>query len=706
MRKKMVMVMLCCLLIGSVQAVIPELQEFDGNPGDPLPGTWMDLYANNDYNGIGGIDWASNGVNATYFMYTPDIGFGDFSMQVNFTDVLLTPGWADGPDQGMTIEMYATETNLLTVALQAGWTGETNVLRYVIETTLSPDPAKTDPGETGYSAVEMPYTAATIGSIEAVDFNITWVEDTPGGTGVYRVDIVLNPGLPSEDTYSRSFASDAITGRTYPGYAHQVNIIGSSYDGNLGGAAPFVCTLDRFFVNSSLRAAFPVSPANGATYVDKSTESLVWNAPAAAYTPSGYNLYVRADDPNFPAGGNAIEITNGSAASPYALSSLDFGTTYYWRVDALEPNGVSTDVHEGGVLSFSITPEAPHIVTQPEGQVRGPANGKLDSSITIEGINGEGYQWYKDGAPVAGQTTDTLAITGVTLGDEGGYYCVVTHSVLADATSDIAYLEYARLTGQWDFENNLNDTAGTNNGTWSSGAAAYGTGIVGSKAIDFGTGDPESVTVPVAAVPANGKEMSVSLWAKNGPMHGSGLIPFAVVDSAGDPVFLAATPWGGGVVFNTGDPISPDYNSIGYVVSNVDLEDVWNHWVFTCDSEDGYMAIYRNGEMVAEYSGALSNDILGAVSFDIGSQANAITSYYQGMLDDFRVYNYAIDAVEAAYLYTDVKTGETVCAGDAGVFDVTGPGDEPDCRVDILDFAAFAGDWLDCNQVPDCLPRP
>ena len=270
MRTKMVMVMLCCLLIGSVQAVNPELQEFNGNPGDPLPGTWLDAYANLDYNGTGGIDLASNGANVDYILYTPDIGFGDFSMQVNFTDVSLTPGWTGGPDQGINIQMYATEINILTVALQAGWTAETSVLRYVIETTLSPDPAKTDPGATGYFAVETPYTAATIGSIVTVDFNITWVEDTPGVTGTYKVDIVFNAGLGSEDTYSRNFASDAITGRTEEGYGQQVNILGSSYDANLGGAAPFVCTLDRFFVNNTLEAAIPVSPANGEPYVDKS----------------------------------------------------------------------------------------------------------------------------------------------------------------------------------------------------------------------------------------------------------------------------------------------------------------------------------------------------------------------------------------------------------------------------------------------------
>jgi hypothetical protein len=36
------------------------------------------------------------------------------------------------------------------------------------------------------------------------------------------------------------------------------------------------------------------------------------------------------------------------------------------------------------------------------------------------------YQWYKDGTPIAGATTQTLVFPGLTLGDAGTYYVVVT----------------------------------------------------------------------------------------------------------------------------------------------------------------------------------------------------------------------------------------------------------------------------------------
>ena len=71
---------------------------------------------------------------------------------------------------------------------------------------------------------------------------------------------------------------------------------------------------------------------------------------------------------------------------------------------------------------------------------------------------------------------------------------------------------------------------------------------------------------------------------------------------------------------------------------------------------------------------------------------------YYGAIDDLRFYNYDLDALEVAYLYTDV-TG-TVCYQNPAT-DVSGPGGNPDCVVDIYDLAELADAWLECNRVPE-----
>jgi hypothetical protein len=69
--------------------------------------------------------------------------------------------------------------------------------------------------------------------------------------------------------------------------------------------------------------------------------------------------------------------------------------------------------------------------------------------------------------------------------------------------------------------------------------------------------------------------------------------------------------------------------------------------------------------------------------------------FYNGLLDDVRIYNYALPATDIAQLYYDA-TGLPACmtkpAGDA----------DDDCDTDIEDLALLASGWLDCGLFPVC----
>ena len=58
-----------------------------------------------------------------------------------------------------------------------------------------------------------------------------------------------------------------------------------------------------------------------------------------------------------------------------------------------------------------------------------------------------------------------------------------------------------------------------------------------------------------------------------------------------------------------------------------------------------------------------------------------------------------LTAVEIAGLYTDYKTGETICTSEVDptfeLIDLNG-----DCKFDLEDFAEAASRWLDCHLVP------
>ena len=138
---------------------------------------------------------------------------------------------------------------------------------------------------------------------------------------------------------------------------------------------------------------------------------------------------------------------------------------------------------------------------------------------------------------------------------------------------------------------------------------------------------------------------------------------------------------------------------VGDVASDVDINDnQWHMVTGTYNAETGVVTTYVDGESAGSDTSAdvaLTNIypvLLGAEHID------GVASRYEGLLDNVGIYSYAISPVEVAVLYTDMVGGE-ICVGGNPDNDLTG-----DCKVDILDFAVLAADWLECNIVPTCLP--
>ena len=110
----------------------------------------------------------------------------------------------------------------------------------------------------------------------------------------------------------------------------------------------------------------------------------------------------------------------------------------------------------------------------------------------------------------------------------------------------------------------------------------------------------------------------------------------------------------------------------------------WNHWAFTKDSRSGQMQVFLNGRLHDSRTGA-NSPISRITSFEIGSG-----SYggYDGLIDDFQIYDYALAQPEIAHAATN----------GTGVFDLPLmlPADlNNDNRIDLADFALTADNWLE-----------
>ncbi len=112
------------------------------------------------------------------------------------------------------------------------------------------------------------------------------------------------------------------------------------------------------------------------------------------------------------------------------------------------------------------------------------------------------------------------------------------------------------------------------------------------------------------------------------------------------------------------------------------FNDVWHHIAGTYDGNELKLYIDGGLEKTLGYTGSIN---MSAYNVNIGRNSMIPDRLYGGMIDDVRIYNYALTDDEILYLScTEPIKG-----------DIDG-----NCRVDFRDFALLLSEWLTCN-----LPR-
>jgi hypothetical protein len=102
---------------------------------------------------------------------------------------------------------------------------------------------------------------------------------------------------------------------------------------------------------------------------------------------------------------------------------------------------------------------------------------------------------------------------------------------------------------------------------------------------------------------------------------------------------------------------------------------------------------YIDGQEFSAFGGVNFTTFVG---FYVGNSKD-LAQPFTGLIDDLRLYNYPLSAVEAASLYLAGKPGETICLGSIP-YDLNG-----DCKVDMGDLALLVDAWLQCQLWPTCV---
>ena len=240
----------------------------------------------------------------------------------------------------------------------------------------------------------------------------------------------------------------------------------------------------------------------------------------------------------------------------------------------------------------------------------------------------------------------------------------------------------------YKFDNNANDSAGSFHGR-TRGHPTYVEGVHG-QAISFG-GYIDSVEITGAAglFSKTRTAITIAFWqyGTDSIHHTDTLCCSDYVYNVYDPTIainLGCWKSPGKYNWDCGSPWSFDSRLSGKHKYKTEWSGRWNHWAFTKETKTGRMQIFLNGVLYDRRIGAIS-PILGITSFEIGS---GWYGGYDGLIDDFQIYDYALSQPEIAYAATN----------GTGIFDLPliPPVDlNDDNLIDFKDFAILADNWLD-----------
>lgn len=440
--------------------------------------------------------------------------------------------------------------------------------------------------------------------------------------------------------------------------------------------------------------------------------------------------------------------------SGYPEVILNQGTTYKWQVEEAiknpagdfygigDPNNIV-----GPVWSFSTANAIPTITAKTPYHTLTDFAGNGTLTVTAS-ITADHFQWFKvvgvrdaqggetddvllsdttiAGVTYSGTGTATLGLNGMASdgSEDAQYYAIAYNGVpggaqsQASTPSDVAWVWYPRLVNRFTFESmtggvvtdmvsgytmtvNTNDVGLDVPVLTSNVPSAPGiSGNASSLKFDNPRGtDPNSADAQYAQVTegwAGGyKDITISAWVYNsGGSNWNRILDFG--SGQNNNMFICLNPGSVNNAVRFAVKVNGTEQSITTAADKLPLNQ-WTHVTATLTGSTG--RIYINGELSVT-STTMSNDPVSygpsTQNWLARSQYGANDGYFNGSIDELKIYNYALTTVEVADSYMADSQKDWVCDFERNpnygtlVYDLN-----KNCIVDLADLAIFAGTWLD-----------
>ena len=403
----------------------------------------------------------------------------------------------------------------------------------------------------------------------------------------------------------------------------------------------------------------------------------------------GYDVYLGTEPNEFIAEYSSLAQTE-TTFDP--VPDLEYETTYYWQLVVYEPNegGIGGIPHVGGWWPFTTESLIPYITLQPSSQVVDVGETAV---FTVAGGNTTNYTWKKvsDGSVVlSGADANTLTIENVQLADENFYYCELSNDEGIE-TSASAGLWLKRLISHWAFEDDLEDSESDKDGIFVGTDPNYAPGIDGQALELFS--DARYVEIPDGPFynfyPLG---YTISFWVNCSDVDGDPTLSKVEEDGS---IGYSIYPDSGGVPAAYLEGVDDGRTVTGTIAVD---DQQWHHLVFEYDAAQGRQLLYIDGVFNSR-SSVITNVIpITDEPIRIGVWGPLAEAPYEGLIDDLRIYSYALTPVEIAGIYTTgTPADDYICVPELinSAYDFNG-----DCRVNLTDSAMFASKWLECDRYP------